>query len=69
MNNLNQVFYLTLESIGILDNIEMDKELKKIGSKNQKDFPNWVKEFAIKPVGIIHFKTRLLPGRPKHCKL
>ena len=53
MNNLNQVFYLTLESIGILDNIEMGEELKKIGSKNQKDLPNWVKEFAVKPVGII----------------
>ena len=39
MNNLNQVFYLTKESIGLLSNSEMGDELKKIGSKNQKDFP------------------------------
>jgi hypothetical protein len=53
MNNLNQVFYLTKESIGVLDNSEMSDELKKIGSKNQKDFPKWISEFAVQPVPIL----------------
>ncbi len=53
MNNLNQVFYLTKESIGVLDNSEMSDELKNIGSKNHNDFPKWMSEFAVQPVPIL----------------
>ena len=53
MNNLNQVFYLAKESIGVLNNTEMSDKLKELGSKNQKDFPKWISEFAVQPVPIL----------------
>jgi len=52
MDNLDQVYYLAMESVGVLDNQEMGEQLAKINSRNQKDFPKYVYEFAVKPVPI-----------------
>ncbi|MBC8548653.1 MAG: hypothetical protein H8D23_03285 [Candidatus Brocadiales bacterium] len=53
MDNLDQVYYLAMESVSLLDNDEMGEQLAKVGSRNQKDFPKSVYEFAAKPVPLV----------------
>ena len=70
MNNLNQVYYLAMESISVLDNVEMAEQLSKIGSVNQKDFPKFVSDFAVKPQPIfgeasVERFTLNIPGSQK----
>jgi len=53
MDNVNQVYYLVMESLGILNNNELGEYLKKMGSFNQKDLPKFVSEHMVIPDTIV----------------
>jgi len=53
MDNLSQIYYLTMESIGTISNDQMGEHLRKIGSVSHLDLPRIFSEFAVKPVSVI----------------
>ncbi len=53
MDNLSQIYYLTMESIGMISNDEMGELLRKIGSVSHLELPEIFREIAIKPIPII----------------